>query len=58
MTTIIDSIVMAIIPTTVVGADIVQLHIGFDPIKLGMGNGYEGNAINGQEGITHVSKVR
>jgi hypothetical protein len=49
---------MAIIPTTVVGADIVQLHIGFDPIKLGMGNGYEGNAINGQEGITHVSKVR
>jgi hypothetical protein len=53
---IIDTTAMAALPTTIVGAD-VQLHIGFDPIKLGVGNGSEDNATNGQEGLAHVSKV-
>jgi phosphotransferase system IIA component len=54
--TIIDTAAMAALPTTVVGAN-VQLHIGSDPIKLGVGNGFEENATNGQEGLAHVSKV-
>ncbi len=57
-TIIIDSVAMAKFPTTVVGANIVQLHIGSDPIKLGVGNGSENNATNGQEGLAHVNKVR
>ncbi len=48
---------MAAVPTIVVGAD-QQLHIGSDPIKLGVENGSEVNATNGQEGLAHVSKVR
>ncbi len=48
---------MATVLTIVVGAD-QQLHIGSDLIKLGVGNGYEVNATNGQEGLAHVSKVR
>ncbi len=43
--------------TIVVGAD-QQLHIGSDPIKLGVRNGSKVNATNGQEGLAHVSKVR
>ncbi len=46
MKTIINTATMATFPTTVVGADI-QLHIGSDPIKLGVGNGFEDNATNG-----------
>jgi len=53
----IDTAAMAAVPTIVVGAD-QQLHIGPDPIKLGVGNGSEVNATNGQEGLAHVSKVR
>jgi hypothetical protein len=53
----IDTTVMAVVPTIVVGAD-QQLHIGSDPIKLGVRNGSEVNATNGQEGLAHVSKVR
>jgi len=53
----IDIAAMAAIPTIVVGAD-QQLHIGSDPIKLRVGNGFEVNATNGQEGLAHVSKVR
>jgi hypothetical protein len=52
----IDTAAMATVPTIVVGAD-QQLHIGSDPIKLGVGNGSEVNATNGQEGLAHVSKV-
>jgi hypothetical protein len=52
----IDTTTMATVPTIVVGAD-QQLHIGSDPIKLGVENGSEVNAINGQEGLAHVSKV-
>jgi hypothetical protein len=53
----IDTVAMAtVVPTIVVGAD-QQLHIGSDPIKLGVGNGFEVNATNGQEGLAHVSKV-
>jgi hypothetical protein len=52
----IDTTAMVAIPTIVVGAD-QQLHIGSDLIKLGVGNGYEVNATNGQEGLAHVSKV-
>ncbi len=57
MTTIIDTIAMVTLPTIVVGADVVQLHIGSDLIKLGVGNGSEDKASNGQEGLAHVSKV-
>ncbi len=57
MKTNIDTTAMGAVPTIVVGAD-QQLHIGFDPIKLGVGNGSEVNATNGQEGLAHVSKVR
>ncbi len=53
----INTAVMAVVPTIVVGVD-QQLHIGFNPIKLGVGNGSEVNATNGQEGLAHVSKVR
>jgi len=53
----IDIAAMVAIPTIVVGAD-QQLHIGSDPIKLRVGNGFEVNATNGQEGLAHVSKVR
>ncbi len=53
----IDTATMAAVPTIVVGAD-QQLHIGSNPIKLGVGNGSEVNATNGQEGLAHVSKVR
>jgi hypothetical protein len=53
----IDTTAMAAIPTIVVGAN-QQLHIGSDLIKLGVGNGSEINATNGQEGLAHVSKVR
>ncbi len=53
----INTVAMAAVPTIVIGAD-QQLHIGSDPIKLGVGNGSEVNAINGQEGLAHVSKVR
>jgi hypothetical protein len=53
----IDTAAMVAVPTIVVGAN-QQLHIGSDPIKLGVGNGSEVNAINGQEGLAHVSKVR
>jgi hypothetical protein len=53
----IDTVAMAAVPTIVVGAD-QQLHIGFDPIKFGVGNGSKVDAINGQEGLAHVSKVR
>jgi hypothetical protein len=53
----IDTTTMAVIPTIVVGAN-QQLHIGSDPIKLGVGNGSEVNATNGQKGLAHVSKVR
>jgi hypothetical protein len=53
----IDTVAMATVPTIVVGAD-QQLRIGSDLIKLGVGNGSEINATNGQEGLTHVSKVR
>jgi hypothetical protein len=52
----IDTTAMATVPTIVVGAD-QQLHIGSDPIKLGVGNGSEVNATNGQAGLAHVSKV-
>jgi hypothetical protein len=52
----IDAAAMAAVPTIIVGAD-QQLHIGSDPIKLGVGNGFEVNATNGQEGLAHVSKV-
>ncbi len=53
----IDTIAVAVVPTIVVGAE-QQLHIGSDPIKLGVRNGSEVNATNGQEGLAHVSKVR
>ncbi len=53
----IDTATMVVVPTIVVGAD-QQLHIGSDPIKLGVRNGSEVNATNGQEGLAHVSKVR
>ncbi len=53
----IDTAAMVTVPTIVVGAD-QQLHIGSDPIKLGVRNGSEVNATNGQEGLAHVSKVR
>ncbi len=53
----IDTAAMATVPTIVIGAD-QQLHIGSNPIKLGVRNGSEVNATNGQEGLTHVSKVR
>jgi len=53
----IDTAAMVAVPTIVVGVD-QQLHIGSDPIKLGIGNGFEVNATNGQEGLTHVNKVR
>ncbi len=53
----IDTAAVAAVTTTVVGAD-QQLHIGSDPIKLGVRNGSEVNATNGQEGVAHVSKVR
>ncbi len=53
----IDTAAMVAVPTIIVGAD-QQLHIGSNPIKLGIGNGSEVNAINGQEGLAHVSKVR
>ncbi len=53
----IDTAAMVAVPTTVVGAD-QQLHIGSDPIKLGVRNGSKVNAINGQHGVAHVSKVR
>ncbi len=53
----IDTATMAAVPTIVVGAD-QQLHIGSNPIKLGVENGSEVNATNGQEGLAHVSKVR
>jgi hypothetical protein len=46
----IDIAAMVAVPTIVVGAD-QQLHIGSDPIKLGIGNGSEVNATNGQEGL-------
>jgi hypothetical protein len=52
----IDIAAMATVPTIVVGAN-QQLHIGSDPIKLGVENGSEVNATNGQEGLAHVSKV-
>jgi hypothetical protein len=53
----IDTATVATVPTIVVGAD-QQLNIGSDPIKLGVRNGSEVNATNGQEGLAHVSKVR
>jgi hypothetical protein len=53
----IDTTAMAAAPTIVIGAD-QQLHIGSDPIKLGVRNGSKVNATNGQEGLAHVSKVR
>jgi hypothetical protein len=53
----IDTAVVAAVPTIVLGAN-QQLHIGSDPIKLGVRNGFEVNATNGQEGLAHVSKVR
>jgi hypothetical protein len=56
-TTIIEIAAMVTLPTTIVGADIVQLHIGSNPIKLGVGNGFEDNATNGQKGLAHVGKV-
>jgi hypothetical protein len=56
VTTIIDIETMATTSTIVVEADILQLHIGFDPIKLGVG--FEDNATNGQKGLAHDSKVR
>ncbi len=52
--TIIDTVAMATLPTIVVGAN-VQLHIGSNPIKLGVGNGSEDITTNGQEGLAHVS---
>ncbi len=57
MKTNINTTAMATVPTIVVGPN-QQLHIGSDPIKLGVGNGSEVNATNGQEGLAHVSKVR
>jgi hypothetical protein len=57
VTTIINTATMAATPTTVVGVNIVQLHIGSNPIKLGVGNGSKDNATNGQEGLAHVNKV-
>jgi hypothetical protein len=47
VTTIIDTATMAALPTIVVGAYIIQLHIGSNPIKLGVGNGFEDNTTNG-----------
>jgi hypothetical protein len=55
--TIIHTVTMVTFPTIVVGAYIVQLHIGSDPIELGVGNGSEDKATTGQEGLAHVSKV-
>ncbi len=57
MKTNIDIAAMATVPTIVVGAN-QRLHIGSDPIKLGVRNGSKVNATNGQEGLAHVSKVR
>jgi hypothetical protein len=37
VTTIIHTTSMATTPTTIVGPDIVQLHIGSDPLSLGWG---------------------
>ncbi len=56
MKTNIVTAAVATVPTTIVGVD-QQLHIGSDPIKLGVKNGSEVNATNGQEGVAHVSKV-
>jgi hypothetical protein len=42
----IDTAAVAAVPTIIVEAD-QQLHIGSDPIKLGVRNGSEVNATNG-----------
>jgi len=58
VTTIIDIIAMVTNPSYHNSwANIVKLHIGFDLIKLGVGIGSEDDAINGLEGLVHVSKV-